>query len=134
MTGTYRHMPYIASFTEEEMLWAAGKIDALQHMPGFPQKIEGVQAVIRGMLRIAHPSLVWNALHPGQVNLLGEDLERRDVYHPKIGAVKPLDWLVDTILERYKFFPSLADARELFCRYFPAADGQEAEGMEGDRG
>lgn len=117
------------NFTEEEVTWAIGKIIAMQHMKGFPANQEGIEAVAKGVLRIAHPYLVSSRV-AGSVPEKNRDnwpdkINDAVIPQEKLGLVKPVDWLVETCLDTFTFFPSLRQMRAVFTKYFPAADGQD---------
>lgn len=128
------------TFNTETMMWATAKLDRVAHMKGFPQKEEGIQAVTRGILKIAHPALVSArtdqkpltdkdiqdhlALSPGELDLIV-------VKHPKLDFVNPMDWLIEAIADHYDWFPSLVEMRRRFSEAWKPADGNEAE-SDGD--
>lgn len=140
---------YIREFPDEVMGWASTKVLRLSHLKGFPTEPAGVNAVVRAILRIAHPGLVRVRLWKPSADLGGVaamaatelgavqaalrmtpgELETVTISHSRFGNVKPLEWLCDEALERNRFFPAIPELRELFCTYWPAADGAESQGV-----
>lgn len=124
---------YIQEFRQDVMEWAATQIEVLNGRHGFPDSPAGVQALVRALLRIAHPALVslWSShveLSDGAVRTAlqatPEDLDKIQV-RTKAGPVKPLTWLVDAAVERWVFMPAPVELRQIFIdEVGPAADGE----------
>lgn len=125
------------NFNDQTIAWALQKIMILRFKPGFPTDSidsvadEQLRRLAVALLRIAHPAMV--ALQCNHVRLTDqaiehalatapEELERIELSRTQ-GKIKPFDYTVDFIYERFTFFPAIAEVRVQVLDVFPPADG-----------
>lgn len=85
----------------------------------------------RATYRKDHPYPKEPVLTDADWGASDEELEDAVVVHPKLGPVHPVDWLIETYVDKHRFAPTPADLRAIFSGPFECADGKAAEQISG---
>lgn len=104
--------------TPENLLIATKSLMRLRGMRGFPEDKDVLDERVKALAR-----LVWNApiseILDKTAIQLSDNPRVKGSPHPKIGDGNDIDWLIETTIDLFEFFPSHAELRGVYTRYLP---------------
>lgn len=107
--------------TEENLAWARKKWLVLADIYRFQfQQRDTVDHLAKQLLRIVRTN---EEINHGYLEDGTPDPDERWNGIPRLGKIRPGDWLIDQAIATEDFFPTPKRLREIYGRYWTPADG-----------